>query len=151
MLIVSDHVGFKLIKCSMDRLGGEIEFVDLGAFDESSTDYPIYAAKVAELISSGKYQYGILICGTGIGMSIVANKYPGVRAALVYSIETAVLAKKHNNANVICLGGRLIDCDKAIKIILTWLKETFEGGRHLRRLREIEEIERKNFKIIKVD
>ncbi len=141
IVIGSDHAGYKLKKCIIERLSDLIDFYDVGTFSEESVDYPIYASKVAELVSKGIYEYGILICGTGIGVCIVANKYPNVRAALVYSREVAALAKKHNNANIICLGGRFMTCSDVVEYIKIWLSERFEGGRHLRRINQIKDLE----------
>lgn len=136
-----DHAGFKLKNFILDRLGNKYEFIDLGTYSVDSTDYPDYAYRVAETVSNGEADLGILICGTGIGMSIAANKYPGIYAALVYSDEAASLAKRHNNANIICLGGRLVSFEDAVRWVEIWLGEEFEGGRHLRRINKIKSME----------
>ncbi len=136
-----DHAGFKLKQHILKKLGSKYQFIDVGTFTEDSTDYPDYAVKVVEAILGGEAEVGVLICGTGIGMCITANKYRGIYAALVYSDETAMLAKRHNNANVICLGGRMVDFDDAARWLELWLGERFEGGRHLRRINKIKELE----------
>ncbi len=136
-----DHAGYDLKKFIMERLGGRVSFVDVGTYSKESTDYPDYAVKVAELVSKGDVEAGILICGTGIGMSITANKFPGVYAALVYSRESAILARRHNNANIICLGGRTMPFEDVVEWVDAWLSESFEGGRHLRRINKIRSIE----------
>jgi len=105
-------------------------------------DYPDFGEKVARAISRGEAEKGVLICGTGIGMSIVANKFPGVRAALVSDEYTACMAKEHNNANIIVLGGRVQPPEKARKMVGVWLDAVFEGGRHQRRLDKIAQIEK---------
>jgi ribose 5-phosphate isomerase B len=106
-------------------------------------DYPDFASKVAEAVSKGKTDRGIAICGTGIGMSIVANKYPGVRAALCHDSYTARMSRLHNDANILVLGGRVIGTEVAIELLKQWLATQFEGGRHQRRLDKISEIEKK--------
>jgi len=134
----ADHAGFEYkerIKEFLKSLG--LPFEDLGTFSKDSTDYPDYGHKVAEEVSAGKAEYGILVCGTGIGMSIVANKHEGVRASNVESVEAARLARQHNNANVLAIGARLTPWDKAKVIIQTFLSTGFEGGRHERRVEKI--------------
>lgn len=143
IVIGCDHAGYKLKNEILNMLKGELEFIDVGTYNEEPVDYPDIAEKACEFIVKGEVDYGILICGTGIGMSIVANKFPGVRAALVYSDETAILAKRHNNANVICLGGRTMKVESSVKWIKLWLNEKFEGNRHQRRINKISEIEKK--------
>ncbi len=139
--IGSDHAGYNLKKYILDKLGDKYEFLDVGTDSSESVDYPDYASRVAEAILNGDAELGILICGTGIGMSIAANKYRGIYAAVVYSDETASLARRHNNANVICLGARMISPDDAVRWIEIWLGEEFEGGRHLRRINKIKSLE----------
>jgi len=134
----ADHAGFEYkerIKELLKSLG--LAFEDLGTFSNESTDYPDYGHKVAEEVSSGKAEYGILVCGTGIGMSIVANKHEGVRASNVESVEAARLARQHNNANVLSLGERVIPEEMAMKIVRIWLETPFEGGRHERRVEQL--------------
>jgi len=143
MVIGCDHAGLKLKREILNVFKGEMEFIDVGTHSESPVDYPDIAERACEIIVRGEANYGILICGTGIGMCIVANKFPGIRAALIYSDETAILAKKHNNANVICLGGRIVKFEDAIRWIKLWLNEEFEGGRHEKRINKINELEKR--------
>lgn len=139
----SDHGGFALKEKLIPYLRSKkIPFVDVGAFSEASMDYPDTAYKVARLVSKGAACCGILICKTGIGNSIVANKLKNVRAALCYNIKAARLARQHNNANILVLGALFVNQAKAKKMIDVWLETAFEGGRHLRRLKKIERIER---------
>jgi RpiB/LacA/LacB family sugar-phosphate isomerase len=143
--MASDHGGFRLkeeLVTFVRGLGHEVE--DLGCLDEVSVDYPEIGQTVAQKVSTGAVEAGILICGTGIGMSIVANKFPGVRAALVNHVSTARLAKEHNNANVLVMGGRVVGTGLACEMVKAWLEAEFQGGRHLRRLQQIEAIERRN-------
>jgi len=140
--IASDHAGYKMkeyLKERLKKLGYEI--IDFGTESEESVDYPDYASKLAEAVSKGKVEKGILICGTGVGVSIVANKYPGVRAGIAYSDEVAELIARHNDANVICFGGRTMDFDDAFKRVKIWLDTPFDGGRHERRVKKIGDLE----------
>ena len=116
------------------------EVVDVGTHGETSVDYPIYGEKVARMVAGGEVDLGILVCGSGIGMSIVANKVRGVRAALVGDLKNAILARQHNNANVLCLGGRMLAFAQACTIVSGWLEADFEP-RHQRRLDEITNLE----------
>ena len=144
--IGSDHQGFKLkvgLKEKLEKLNHEVS--DFGCFSEESCDYPDYALQVAESVASGDCNRGILICKTGIGMSITANKVPGVLAALVRDEEMAKLASEHNNANIICLNSNL-DQNRIMKIITSWLNTPFGWERHLRRINKIKEIENKYLK-----
>ncbi len=146
--IASDHAGFPLkefVKKYLDELG--YEYNDFGTTNEESVDYPDYALKVANAVSENKFDRGILICGTGIGMSIVANKFPNVRAALCYDTETARLSREHNDANVLTLGGRTTNLDLAKRIVHAWLTTEFVGERHLRRVDKIKEIESGRYKL----
>lgn len=120
-----------------------VEWINFGTDTEESVDYPDFGEKVSEAVSSGKVERGILICGTGIGMSIVANKFPGVRAALCSETFSAKMSRLHNNANILVLPGRVIDTDKAIEIVKVWFTTPFEGDRHQRRLDKITAIEAK--------
>ncbi|MEM2137054.1 MAG: ribose 5-phosphate isomerase B [Candidatus Methanomethylicia archaeon] len=140
-----DHAGFKLKIEILNALGGEIEFIDVGVSSEEPVDYPDMAEKVCEKIINNEVDCGILICGTGIGMSIAANKIPGIRAALVYSDEAAILAKRHNYANVICLGERTMKVEDVVRWIKLWLNEKFEGDRHQRRINKISEMEKRKW------
>ncbi|MEJ2699401.1 MAG: ribose 5-phosphate isomerase B [Desulfuromonadales bacterium] len=142
ILIASDHGGLELkeaVKAFLEEKGLEIR--DLGTMNGDSVDYPDFGVKVARAISGGEAEKGILICGTGIGMSIVANKFPRVRAALVFDDFTARMSKEHNNANIIVLGGRVIATGQVRQIVAAWLDAEFEGGRHQRRLDKIAQIE----------
>ena len=134
----ADHAGFEVkekIKSLLNSMG--LEFKDFGTNSVESTDYPDYAHKVAEAVSSGKAERAILVCGTGIGMSIVANKHNGVRAAVVESVNAAKLAREHNDANVLALGARITPWEQALEIIKTFLSTKFEAGRHQRRVEKI--------------
>ncbi len=135
----SDHAGFALKEILRTELESQgIRVTDVGAESVDSVDYPDYAAHVARLVSKKEVPEGILVCGTGIGMSITANRFPGVRAAVAVTPEMAKLARAHNNANVLCLGSRLID-EKAARLIMkVFLSEPFEGGRHVRRVEKID-------------
>lgn len=133
--IASDHGGYKLKSDVVDHLLKRgISVMDLGTDSEESVDYPIYGLSCGEAVASGKADAGIVICGTGIGISIAANKVHGVRCGLCTSVEMAHLTKQHNNANVLALGGRTTDKELALKIVDEWLDTDFEGGRHQRRV-----------------
>ncbi len=137
--IGSDHAGFELKQRIRDYLEKQsIKFKDLGTDSESSADYPDFAQPVSELVMAGQAQFGILICGTGIGMSIAANKFPGIRAALVHNEDVASLARQHNNANILCLGRKSVTPEMAVRIVETFLNFEFEGGRHERRVNKLE-------------
>lgn len=142
--IGSDHAGFGLkeevIKILQEL---KIEYVDCGPEGTSSVDYPDFGQKVSELVSSGKIERGILICGTGLGMSMVANKFPNVRAALCNDLFCARMSRLHNDANILVMGGRIIGRDLAAEIVKIWINTPFEGSRHLRRLDKIKQIEGK--------
>ena len=134
----ADHAGFELkeqIAKYLKEKGYEVK--DFGAYSTDSIDYPDPAYSTAKSVSEHSSDVGILICGTGIGMSMVANKLPGVRAALCNSVETAQISKKHNNANLLCLGGRVEHTDSVEKIVDEWLNAKFEEGRHKRRVDKI--------------
>ncbi|MDY0267836.1 MAG: ribose 5-phosphate isomerase B [Trichloromonas sp.] len=142
MVIASDHGGLELkdaIKRCLVSRGLSVR--DFGTDNGDSVDYPDFGEKVARAVSGGEAERGILICGTGIGMSIVANKFPGVRAALVNDPFTARMAKEHNNANVLVMGGRVITPEVACRLVEIWLDSQFEGDRHQRRLDKISRIE----------
>ena len=134
ILIASDHAGFKLKSILIKNSKIKQEFEDLGTYSEDSVDYPDYAHKLSKNISDKKFDRGVLICGSGIGMSMVANRFKNVRAALCQSNEMAKLARQHNNANILVLGSRLISAEEAIKCLLVFLKTDYEGGRHQARL-----------------
>lgn len=135
--IASDHAGFRLkelVKPALADLGLDLELEDLGTYDEASVDYPDYAAKVATGVASGSYERGILICGTGLGMCISANKVPGIRAVTVSDEFSAKMSRAHNDANIITLGERVVGPGLAVDLIKIWLETEFEGGRHQRRV-----------------
>jgi ribose 5-phosphate isomerase B len=123
----------------LERLSHAV--LDHGTHTPQSVDYPDFAAKVAAAVASGQADRGILVCGTGIGMSLAANKVPGIRAALCYSVETAVLSRSHNDANVLTLGGRTTDHSLALRIVEAWLCTDFSGGRHTLRVAKIAALE----------
>jgi ribose 5-phosphate isomerase B len=138
-----DHGGLELknyVEATLKAL--DMEVIDMGTMSEDSVDYPDYAAKVAMAVSGGAADLGVAICGTGIGMSIVANKYPGVRAALCHDSYTARMSRLHNDANILVLGGRVIGREVALELLKLWLATPFEGGRHQRRLDKIKDIEK---------
>jgi ribose 5-phosphate isomerase B len=141
----SDHGGYSLKQSLIPFLQErDIQVADAGTNNsEDSVDYPDFAERVALLVSHGEADSGILVCGTGIGISIAANKVPGIRAALVTDVFMARMAKEHNNANILVLGGRVLDGQKACDLVAAWLDATFEGGRHQGRLDKITEIEKK--------
>ena len=133
--IASDHAGFEMKNFILDYLKeNNFEVLDLGTNSESSVNYPDYGHKMAANILAGKANLGILVCGTGIGISIAANRHKGIRAAVLYSDEVAEMAKKHNNANVLVFGGRTMDKKDVVKRIDIFLNTTFEGGRHQERI-----------------
>ncbi|WP_038057781.1 ribose 5-phosphate isomerase B [Thermodesulfobacterium hydrogeniphilum] len=141
IVIASDHAGFFLKEKIKDFLQKENhEIIDVGCHSHVSVDYPEYGAKAIEKLLNKEADYGILICGTGIGMSIVANRFKGIRAALCHEPFSAKMARLHNNANVLIMGGRLIGDGMAIEIVKTFLSTDFEGGRHERRINLIEEL-----------
>lgn len=143
--IGSDHGGFELKQALIPFLQGrDIEVSDAGTHAADSVDYPDFGEAVALLVAHGEADAGIVICGTGIGISIAANKVAGIRAALVTSPEMAALAKQHNNANILALGGRILSLETAEACVAAWLDASFEGDRHQRRLVKIDGIEKKN-------
>jgi ribose 5-phosphate isomerase B len=159
ILVASDHGGFALKSRIVDVLKKrKIDVEDLGSDSAESVDYPDYAVKVAERISQGQADAGVLVCGTGIGMCIAANKFKNVRAAVVSESYSARMAKEHNNANILCVGGRVMgpqdDPQSPVRrasepienVLAAWLDAKYEGGRHDRRLDKIREIEKKNFR-----
>jgi len=142
IVIASDHGAFELKQKLIARLH-ELGFVteDMGAYSADSVDYPDFAEKVARAVSQKKTARGILLCGTGIGMGITANKFPGVRAATVYDNYTARMSRLHNDSNILVLGGRTTGEETAYDILKTWLETPYEGGRHDRRIKKISELE----------
>ncbi len=142
--IGSDHAGFpmkEIIKEYLRELGHEV--MDLGTHSTSSVNYVEFAEAVARAVARGEAERGVLICGTGIGMSIAANKVEGIRAALVHSEYTARMAAMHNDANILTFGGRVESPEEGKRFVKTWLETPFEGGRHLQRLGKIGELEEK--------
>ncbi len=143
--LASDHAGYaekERLKALLSDLG--VEFDDLGTVSEESVDYPDYARNVAEQVAEGRAEQGLLVCGSGTGMAITANKVPGVRAAVAWSEETARLARQHNNANVLAIGARTTPPDDIPKIVRAWFATDFEGGRHAARVDKITEVERRS-------
>ena len=142
--IGSDHAGFDLKKEIISLLSDlGIESIDYGTNGLESVDYPDFGIKVSEAVSNKSIERGILICGTGVGMSIVANKFPGVRASLCNDLFTAKMSRLHNDANILVFGGRIIGKDLAKEIVKTWINTPFEGERHCIRLNKIKQIEEK--------
>lgn len=140
--IGSDHGGYELKQHIMAYLEKEeIEFIDYGTYSEESVDYPEYGEKVGQAVMAGEVDQGIVICGTGIGISLAANKVKGIRCALCGDMYSARMSREHNNANVLALGGRVLGKDLALEIVNIWLKTDFAGGRHERRVNKINEIE----------
>lgn len=134
IIIGCDHKGYEVkefLKAELQNRGIPVE--DVGTHSTDSVDYPDYGAKVAQAVASGEYQRGILLCGTGIGISITANRFKGVRAALCCSVEMARFSREHNNANILVVGGQTTDKETAAAMLDTWLKTPYEGGRHERR------------------
>ena len=135
IVIGCDHAAYELkekLKTFLLRNGHAVE--DVGAYSTESVDYPDYAKKVASLVSEGRYARGILLCGTGLGMSMAANRFPGVRAALCHDLFGATMSRRHNDANILVLGGRVTGETLAEEIVKVWLSTPFEDGRHQKRL-----------------
>ena len=136
--IGSDHAGFESKKTLMEFLkSNQIEIEDVGCYSDSSVDYPDFAHKVAESVEFEHFDFGILICGSGQGVSMTANKHQKVRAALCWSNEIAKLSRQHNNANILCLPGRFLTSDEINEIVISFLTTQFEGGRHESRVNKI--------------
>ncbi|MEJ8544185.1 ribose 5-phosphate isomerase B [Brevibacillus borstelensis] len=143
--IGADHGGYKLKEEIKQLLAAmDVEVVDVGCTCEDSVDYPDYALPVAEMVAAGECDRGILVCGTGIGMSIAANKVPGIRCALVHDTFSARATREHNNTNVLAMGERVIGPGLALDIVKIWLETEFQGGRHEHRVLKITEIEAKH-------
>lgn len=137
--IASDHAGYKtkeIVKKILDKKG--ITTIDYGTNSEDPVDYPDFAGFVAQAVNNGEHELGILICGTGQGMCMTANKYPKIRAALVWNENMARISREHNNSNILCLPGRFLDEKELEAIIPAWLQSEFEGGRHKRRIDKID-------------
>ncbi|MCF8025040.1 MAG: ribose 5-phosphate isomerase B [Desulfobacteraceae bacterium] len=130
-----DHAGYDLKEFVKNHLlSTDREIEDFGTYGPESVDYPDYGMRVAGMIDRGEYERGILICGTGLGMSMVANRFPGVRAALCNDLFSAIMSRRHNDANILVMGGRVIGTELAKQIVETWIDTRFEGGRHRTRL-----------------
>jgi ribose 5-phosphate isomerase B len=145
--IASDHAGFHLkqfLKRTLDDM--KLQYEDLGTFDELSVDYPDYGHKVATAVASGEYDRGVLVCGTGLGMAITANKVPGVRAITAHDVFSARMSRAHNDANVLTMGERVVGEGVAADVLEAWLATEFEGGRHAKRVEKIREIEQEHVK-----
>lgn len=145
--IAADHAGYREkeeLKPLLDELG--IQYEDFGTVSPESVDYPDYARKVAEEVADGKVDQGLLVCGSGTGMAIAANKVPGVRAAVAWNEEIASLAREHNDANVLSLAARFTAIDELKQIVRAWFGAKFDGGRHARRVEKIREIEQAELK-----
>ena len=144
--IGSDHAGFdykEIVKKHLEEKGFQV--IDKGTYSKESVDYPIFGEAVAQAVASGQADRGIVICGTGIGISISANKVKGIRAALCTNEYMARMARKHNDANILAFGARVLGIDVALGIVDVFFETEFEGGRHERRVNEIKNIEEKNF------
>jgi ribose 5-phosphate isomerase B len=139
--IASDHAGFQA-KEKIKHILMELHHqpIDLGTTTEESVDYPDFAVKVAEAVNSDKYKSGILVCGSGQGVCMTANKYSNIRAALVYDEDSAIMSRRHNNANILCLAGRKLNEDELQTLVKKWLETNFEGGRHERRTKKIKSL-----------
>lgn len=144
IIIGSDHGGLELKESIKQSLSKDmnIDFYDVGTCSSESVDYPTFGSMVAQKVQMGEFERGILLCGTGIGMSIVANKFPKIRAALCHDIYTARMSREHNDSNILIIGGRVTGKDVAIEIVKVWLTSEFQGGRHQRRLEKIADIEK---------
>ncbi|WP_408955448.1 ribose 5-phosphate isomerase B [Natroniella sp. ANB-PHB2] len=142
VVLGSDHGGYNLKSKIKELLDGlDIDYDDVGTDSCASVDYPDFAKEVATAVGKGEYDRGILICGTGIGMSIAANKVNGVRAALCHDVFSAKATRLHNNSNVLTLGERVVGSELALEIVKTWLITEFDGGRHQRRIDKISQLE----------
>ena len=141
IMIGCDHAGLELKEAIVSHVRTlDHEVVDIGTHGPQSVDYPLYAARVARPVAAGEADRGILVCGSGLGMCITANRIPGARAVHVSEPYAAKMSRRHNNSNILCLGGRFIGRDLAIEVVNVWLSEAFEGGRHQRRVELIESV-----------
>ena len=141
IIIGSDHAAFPLKEILKKFIAEQgIDVQDVGTHSESSVNYPEIGIKVAKAVSTGEFKHGILLCGTGLGMSMVANRFPRVRAALCNDVFSAKMSREHNDSNILVLGGRMIGETLAIELVKTWLKTPFEGGRHQTRLTQFDVI-----------
>jgi ribose 5-phosphate isomerase B len=145
--LACDHAGFELkeeLKAFLKSLG--LKAIDMGTFNEDSVDYPDFGILVAEKVSRGELEKGVLICGTGIGMAMVANKFPRIRAAVANDLYSSRCSREHNDANVLIIGGRIVGRELAKEIVKVWLETPFAGGRHKTRIEKIEALEKEKFK-----
>ena len=141
-----DHGGYDIKNAVIDYMKDKgIEYTDFGCYSTDSVDYPVFAFKVASAVASGECERGIICCGTGIGVSIAANKVKGIRAAVCSDEFCAEMTRRHNDSNIMCMGGRVIDCEKAVKLADIFLHTEFEGGRHSNRVNMITQIENGTF------
>ena len=141
-----DHGGYEIKNAVIAYLKEQgMEYTDFGCYSTESVDYPLFAYKVATAVAKGEAKLGILCCGTGIGISMAANKVKGIRAAVCSDAFCAEMTRRHNNANILCMGGRVIDCEKAVQLADIFLHTAFEGGRHEKRVQMITDIENGNF------
>ena len=139
--LAADHAGYEekeKLKKTLDEIG--VEYMDIGTTSTESVDYPAFAQKVGKAVASGEYDQGLLVCGSGTGMAIAANKVPGIRAAVAWNEEIARLARQHNNANVLSLPARYVPENELANVVKAWFSADFEGGRHERRVEQIEHI-----------
>lgn len=144
IVVGSDHAGRELLEFLKSLLyGWKYEYIDVTPKTEGPIDYPLVAIEVAKKVSSGEFDRGILVCGTGMGMSMIANRFPNVRATLAYDAYTAEMSRKHNNSNILTMGGRTIGQGVAEQILRIWLKTPFEGERHAERLKILAELDKK--------
>ena len=142
IVVGSDHAAYELKEAIKEKLINEgHEVIDVGCDSPESVDYPKYGHAVGRTVASGEAERGIAVCGSGIGISIACNKVPGIRATLCTSVEMAEMCRRHNNANVVCMGARMISQELAFDIIDKWMTTEFEGGKHLRRINEIEDLD----------
>ena len=142
IVVGSDHAAYELKEAIKEKLTKEgHEVIDVGCDSTESVDYPKYGHAVGRTVASGEAERGIAVCGSGIGISIACNKVPGIRAALCTSVEMAEMCRRHNNANVVCMGARMISQELAFDIIDKWMTTDFEGGKNLRRINEIEDLD----------
>ena len=143
-----DHGGLAIKNAVIDYMKKNgIEYKDYGCYTDESVDYPVYAYQVAQNVADGNAELGIICCGTGIGVSMAANKVKGIRAAVCIDEFCAEMTRRHNNANIMCMGGRVIDEEKAVKLASVFLNTPFDGGRHEKRVNMITEIENDSFKL----
>ncbi|MFP3869882.1 MAG: ribose 5-phosphate isomerase B [Syntrophobacteria bacterium] len=141
VIVGSDHAGYTLkrhVSEWLESMGHIVE--DTGCYSEDSVDYPVYGRAVAERVASGEFPRGILICGSGLGMSMIANRFRGVRASLCNDLYSAILSRRHNDANLLVMGGRLIGVELAAEIVAVWMRTEFDGGRHQCRVAQLDEL-----------